>query len=109
MPHSTRAFSKQEEVRLGESLGEHNVENTNPSISQQNQSMGELELVLRQVDSAGAQLNSDSVPDLRDVVCKRLLSKEGAVSGEKAGRCWRSLQTKPRTSEDFPRKARDAG
>lgn len=35
------------EVRVGESLEEHNVENTNPTISQQNESMGELGLVLR--------------------------------------------------------------
>lgn len=65
--------------------------------------MGELELVLRQVDSAAALLNSDNVSDLREVVCKRFLNKEGAVSGEKAGRCWRNLQTKPSASEDFPR------
>lgn len=49
--------------------------------------MGELELVLRQVDSAAALLNSDNVSDLREVVCKRFLNKEGADSGEKAGRC----------------------
>lgn len=65
--------------------------------------MGELELVLRQVDSAAALLSSDNVSDLREVVCKRFLNKEGAVSGEKAGMCWRNLQTKPSTSEDFPR------
>lgn len=53
--------------------------------------MRELELVLRQVDSAGAQLSLGDMPDLRKVVHKTLLSKEGAVSGGKAGRCWRSF------------------
>lgn len=33
--------------------------------------MGELELVFRQVDSAGPQLNSDRMPDLRAVVSKK--------------------------------------
>ena len=63
---------------------------------------------MREVNSAGAQLNSDEVPDLREVVCETQWSKEGAVSGGKAGRCWRGLQARPNTREDFPRKARGA-
>lgn len=62
--------------------------------------------MLRQVGSAGAQLSLGDMPDLRKVVHKRLLSKEGAVSGGKAGRCWRSFQNRASTSEDFARKAR---
>lgn len=71
-PSRNTSFNKsQRKLRLEESL-EHNVENTNSSISQQNENMGEPEL------------NSDDVPDPREVVCKRLLSKEGAISGGKA-------------------------
>ncbi|XP_010221636.1 PREDICTED: shugoshin-like 1 [Tinamus guttatus] len=59
-PDSTRVLSKQDETRLLESLQECTVESINSAISPLNKNTVDSELVLRQVHSAAAQVNSDN-------------------------------------------------
>ncbi|XP_062423815.1 shugoshin 1 [Rhea pennata] len=64
-PHSTRELSKQDEIRLEESLEKCTVENINLDISQLNKNKAGSELELKLVDSAAAQVNSDKMPDFK--------------------------------------------
>ncbi|NXJ60179.1 SGO1 protein, partial [Rostratula benghalensis] len=57
---STRELSKQDNVRLEESLEKHTVENTNSDISQLNENKLGSELVFRQVNSETARLSNNS-------------------------------------------------
>ncbi|NXG32099.1 SGO1 protein, partial [Dromaius novaehollandiae] len=64
-PDSTRELSKRDEIRLEESLEKCTVENMSSDISRLNKNKVGSELVLRQVDSATAQFNSDNIPDFK--------------------------------------------
>ncbi|XP_010282428.1 PREDICTED: shugoshin-like 1 [Phaethon lepturus] len=68
-PDSTRELSKQDEIRLEESLEKCTVENINSDISQLNEKVGS-ELVLRRIDSETARFNLDSNSDLKQRQCK---------------------------------------
>ncbi|XP_025933926.1 shugoshin 1 isoform X2 [Apteryx rowi] len=64
-PDSTRELSKQDEIRLEESLEKCTVENINSDISQLNKNKVGSELVLRQRDSAAAQFSSENISDFK--------------------------------------------
>ncbi|XP_054046264.1 shugoshin 1 [Rissa tridactyla] len=64
-PDSTRELSKQDEVRLEESLEKCTVENINSDISQLNENKLGLELVFRRMDSETAQFNLSNNSDLK--------------------------------------------
>ncbi|NXN60549.1 SGO1 protein, partial [Rynchops niger] len=74
-PDSTRELSKQDDVRLEESLEKCTVENINSDISQLNENKLGSELVFRQVDSETAQFNLSNNSDLKQRECK---SKENS-------------------------------
>ncbi|NXI65106.1 SGO1 protein, partial [Anseranas semipalmata] len=78
-PDSTRATSKQAEIRLEESLDMCTVENINSDISQVN--TVDSELVLRQMDSETAKFNSDSNSDLKR--CESKSREDSQVRREK--------------------------
>ncbi|XP_009937129.2 shugoshin 1 [Opisthocomus hoazin] len=73
--NSTRELSKQNEIRLEESLEKCMVENINLDISQSNETKADPELVLRRVDSETAQFNLNNNSDLKQRECK---SKENS-------------------------------
>lgn len=64
-PDSTRELSRQDEIRLKESLVKCTVENINSDIPQLNESKVSSELVLRQINSETAQSNLDNNSDLK--------------------------------------------
>ncbi|NXP13142.1 SGO1 protein, partial [Thinocorus orbignyianus] len=64
-PDSTRQLSKQDEIRLGESLEKHTVENINSDISQLNENKLGSELVFRRTNSETAQFNLSNNSDLK--------------------------------------------
>ncbi|NXF42051.1 SGO1 protein, partial [Nyctibius bracteatus] len=80
-PDSKRELSKQDEIRLEESLEKCTVENINSGISQLNENKLDSELVLRQRDSETAQFNSDNNSDLKQHDCKS--RKDSQVRKEK--------------------------
>ncbi|NXO59486.1 SGO1 protein, partial [Aramus guarauna] len=69
-PDSTRELSKQDEIRLEESLEKCTVENINSGISQLNENKVGSEVVLKQVDSETACFNLDNNSDLKQRECK---------------------------------------
>ncbi|NXW14907.1 SGO1 protein, partial [Circaetus pectoralis] len=69
-PDSTKELSKQDEIRLEESLEKYTVENINSAISQLNENKVGSELVLRQIDSETAQFNLNNNSGLKQRVCK---------------------------------------
>ncbi|NXV22072.1 SGO1 protein, partial [Cepphus grylle] len=69
-PDSTRELSKQDEVRLEESLEKCTVENINSDISQLNENKLGPELVFRRMDSETAQFNLSNNSDLKQRECK---------------------------------------
>ncbi|NWU50036.1 SGO1 protein, partial [Dromas ardeola] len=69
-PDSTRELSKQDEVRLEESLETCTVENINSDISQLNENKLGSELVFRQMDSETAQFSLSNNSDLKQRECK---------------------------------------
>ncbi|NXG93789.1 SGO1 protein, partial [Stercorarius parasiticus] len=69
-PDSTRELSKQDEVRLEESLEKCTVENINSDISQLNENKLGSELVFRRMDSETARFNFSNNSDLKQRECK---------------------------------------
>ncbi|NXX61609.1 SGO1 protein, partial [Scopus umbretta] len=74
-PDSTKELSKEDEVRLEESLETCTVENINSAISQLNENKVGSELMLRQIDSETAQFSLNNNSDLKQHECK---SREGS-------------------------------
>ncbi|XP_068791503.1 shugoshin 1 isoform X2 [Struthio camelus] len=70
-PDSPRELSKQDAIRLEESLEKRTVENTSSDISQLNENKVGSELVLRQVDSAATRFNSGNISDSKQHERKR--------------------------------------
>ncbi|NXH77601.1 SGO1 protein, partial [Hydrobates tethys] len=68
-PDSTKDLSKQDEIRLEESLEKHTVENINSDISQLNENKVGSELLLRRIDSETAQFNLNN-SGLKQRECK---------------------------------------
>ncbi|NWW45361.1 SGO1 protein, partial [Pedionomus torquatus] len=64
-PDSTGELSKQDEIRLEESLEKHTVENINSDISQLNENKLRSELVFRQINSETAKFNLSDNSDLK--------------------------------------------
>uniref|UniRef100_A0A8C3J2E2 Shugoshin C-terminal domain-containing protein n=1 Tax=Calidris pygmaea TaxID=425635 RepID=A0A8C3J2E2_9CHAR len=64
-PDSTRELSKQDEIRLEESLEKCTVENINSDISQFNEKKLSSELVFRRTNSETAQFNLSNNSDLK--------------------------------------------
>ncbi|XP_074006918.1 shugoshin 1 [Numenius arquata] len=69
-PDSTRELSKQDEIRLEESLENCTVENINSDISQLNEKKLGSELVFRRTNSETAQFNLSNNSDLKQRECK---------------------------------------
>ncbi|NXL01665.1 SGO1 protein, partial [Mesembrinibis cayennensis] len=69
-PDSTKELSKQDEIRLEESLEKSTVENINSDISQLNENKVGSELLLRRIDSETAQFNLNSNSDFKQHECK---------------------------------------
>ncbi|NXJ95171.1 SGO1 protein, partial [Corythaixoides concolor] len=69
-PDSTKELSKQDEIRLEESLEECTAENINSDVSQLNENKLGSELVLRRRDSETAQFNLSKNSDLKQRECK---------------------------------------
>ncbi|NXA22499.1 SGO1 protein, partial [Ibidorhyncha struthersii] len=69
-PDSTRERSKQDEVRLEESLEKSTVENINSGISQLNENKLGSELVFRRTDSDTVQCNLSNNSGLKQRDCK---------------------------------------
>ncbi|NXT93311.1 SGO1 protein, partial [Anhinga rufa] len=69
-PDSPKELSKEDKIRLEESLERCTVENINSDISQLNENEVGSELVLRQIDSKPAQFNLNNNSDLKKHECK---------------------------------------
>ncbi|XP_009464732.1 PREDICTED: shugoshin-like 1 [Nipponia nippon] len=69
-PDSTKELSKQDEIRLEESLERCTIENINSDISQLNENKVGSELLLRRIDSETAQYNLNNNSDLKQHKCK---------------------------------------
>ncbi|NWI24626.1 SGO1 protein, partial [Sula dactylatra] len=70
-PDSTKELSKEDEIRLEESLEKCTVENINSDISQLNENEVGSELVLRRIDSETTQFHLNNNSDLKQRECKR--------------------------------------
>ncbi|NXS98117.1 SGO1 protein, partial [Jacana jacana] len=99
---STRELSKQDKVRLEESLEKHTVENINSNISQLNENKLDLELVFRQINSETAQFNLSNNSDLKQHECK---SKDSQVRKEKHQKG--KLECSTNSSRQRPKKNQD--
>ncbi|NWY50074.1 SGO1 protein, partial [Chionis minor] len=69
-PDSTKELSKQDEIRLEESLEKRTIENINSDISQLNDNNLGSELMFRWMDSETAQFNVSNNSDLKQRKCK---------------------------------------
>ncbi|XP_074999530.1 shugoshin 1 [Calonectris borealis] len=69
-PDSTKELSKQDEIRLEESLEKCTVENINSDISRLNENKLDSDLVLRRIDPETAQFNLNNNSDLKQRECK---------------------------------------
>ncbi|NXV91469.1 SGO1 protein, partial [Calonectris borealis] len=69
-PDSTKELSKQDEIRLEESLEKCTVENINSDISQLNENKLDSDLVLRRIDPETAQFSLNNNSDLKQRECK---------------------------------------
>ncbi|NWH49403.1 SGO1 protein, partial [Fregata magnificens] len=99
-PDSTKDLSKQDEIRLEESLEKCTVENINSDISQLNENKVGSELVLRRIDSETAQLNLNNNSDLKQRECKS--RKDSQVRKEKHQKG--KLEWPKNTSRQRPKK-----
>ncbi|XP_009636928.1 shugoshin 1 [Egretta garzetta] len=100
-PHSTKELSKQDEIRLEESLEQCTVENINSDISQLNENKVGSELVLRWIDSETAQFNLNSNSDLKQREHKS--REDSQVRKEKCRK--RNLERPKNTSRQRPKKS----
>ncbi|NXS76215.1 SGO1 protein, partial [Pandion haliaetus] len=69
-PDSTKELSKEDEIRLEESLEKCTVENINSGISQLNENKEDSEVVLRQIGSETAQFKVHNNSGLKQSECK---------------------------------------
>lgn len=99
-PDSTKELSKQDEIRLEESLEKYTVENINSAISQLNENKVGSELVLRQIDSETAQFNLNNNSGLKQRVCKS--REDSQVRKEKHQK--RKTEWPKNTSRQRPKK-----
>ncbi|XP_075349253.1 shugoshin 1 [Mycteria americana] len=97
---STKELSKQDEIRLEESLEKGTVENINSGISQLNESKLGSELVLRRIDSETARFNLNNNTDLKQRECKS--REDSQVRKEKHRK--RKLEWPRNTSGQRPKK-----
>ncbi|KAM6373674.1 shugoshin 1 isoform 1-T3 [Alca torda] len=98
-PDSTRELSKQDEVRLEESLEKCTVENINSDISQLNENKLGLELVFRRMDSETAQFNLSN-PDLKQHECKSREDSQARKEKHQKGK----LEWPKKSSRQRPKK-----
>ncbi|NWQ73579.1 SGO1 protein, partial [Columbina picui] len=99
-PDSTRELSKQDEIRLKESLEKCTVENINSDISQLDENKVSSELVLRQINSETAQFNSDNNSDLKQRECKSRRGSQVRKEKHQKGK----LEQPKNTSRQRPKK-----
>ncbi|KAM6142198.1 shugoshin 1 [Phoenicopterus ruber ruber] len=97
---STGELSKQDEIRLEESLEKCTVENINSDISQLNENKIGSELVLRQIDSETAQFNLDNNSDLKQRECKSREDSQVRKEKHQKGK----LEWPKKTSRQRPKK-----
>ncbi|PKK32236.1 hypothetical protein A306_00002706 [Columba livia] len=96
-PDSTRELSRQDEIRLKESLEKCTVENINSDISQLNENKVSSELVLRQINSETAQSNLDNNSDLKQRECKSREDSQVRKEKHKKGELeWRKNTSRQR-------------
>lgn len=96
-PDSTRELSRQDEIRLKESLEKCTVENINSDISQLNENKVSSELVLRQINSETAQSNLDNNSDLKQRECKSREDSQVRKEKHKKGKLeWRKNTSRQR-------------
>ncbi|NXN48327.1 SGO1 protein, partial [Rhinoptilus africanus] len=99
-PDSIRELSKQDEVRLEESLEKCTVENINSDISQLNEKKLGSELVFRQMDSENAQFNLSSNSDLRQRECRSREDSQARKEKHQMGK----LEWPKKSSRQRPKK-----
>ncbi|NXQ85581.1 SGO1 protein, partial [Nyctibius grandis] len=102
-PDSKQELSKQDEIRLEESLEKCAVENVNSDISQLNENKLDSELVLRRRDSETAQFNLDNNSDLKQRDCKRREDSQVRKEKHQKGK----LEGPKNTSRQRPKKCQD--
>ncbi|NXL62231.1 SGO1 protein, partial [Chordeiles acutipennis] len=99
-PDSTRDLSKQNEIRLKESLEKCTIENINSDLSQLKENKVGSKLVFRRIDSETAQFNLDNNSDLKQ---RERKSREGSqVRKEKQQKG--KLEWPKNTSRQRPKK-----
>ncbi|NWQ85288.1 SGO1 protein, partial [Burhinus bistriatus] len=99
-PDSSRELSKQDEIRLEESLEERTIENINSDISQLNENKLASELVFRWIDSETAQFNLSNNSDVKKRECKS--REDSQVKKEKHQKA--KLEWPKNTSRQRPKK-----
>ncbi|NWR57123.1 SGO1 protein, partial [Bucorvus abyssinicus] len=86
VPESIKELSKEDEIRLEESLEKCTVGNINSDISPLNENKAGQELVLRQIDSETAQFNFNGNSDLKQHQCKSREVSQGRKEKHQKGK-----------------------
>ncbi|NXS49323.1 SGO1 protein, partial [Balaeniceps rex] len=99
-PASTKELSKQDEIRLEESLEKCTVENINSDISQLKEKKVGSELMLRRIDSETARFNLNNNSDLKQHECKSREDSQVRKEKHRKGK----LEWPKNTSRQRPKK-----